>query len=204
MTEQQELFEKVGEQLRAKILSKFQTSAFLAMLAVSVLGVQLSTLSDDKARPPLFWISIALMFGALLVYIAALIKLDELTMPKRFWKPDSKRPRAEDFLFVLLEDQDLWELQRRMIFYWYTLTLTATAVTGLALFLLLVPQTWVPKTWGLHTEDTLIAVLGAVALTMVYFRVLAAIARGQSKLLLRLKSDRLRRFKFGDFIRSPD
>lgn len=88
--EQQELIEKVGEQLRAKIASKFQTSSFLAGLAVAVLGVQLATLTDG-AKPPLFAFSIALMFAAIVIYVAALIKLDELTMPKRFWTEYRRR-----------------------------------------------------------------------------------------------------------------
>jgi hypothetical protein len=55
----------------------------------------------NGTRPPLFALSIALMFGAVLVYIAALIKLDELTMPKRFWPADQRH--AQDWTFVLCQ-----------------------------------------------------------------------------------------------------
>lgn len=177
MDENQTLIEAVGEQLRAKILSKFQTSAFLAGLAVSVLGVQLSTLSgDERARPALFGVSVAVMFGALVVYVAALIRLDELTMPKRFWRKDPSLA-VLDYEAVLLEDQELVELQKRMVFHWYSLTLTAAGITGFSLLLLLVPPGWVAACLQIGREGTFIAVLAALGLTLLYLRVLAGISR---------------------------
>ena len=174
MDENQTLIEKIGDQLRAKILSKFQTSAFLATVAVSVLGVQLSTLSDNKETPSLFWISIAMMFGALLLYIAALIKLDELTMPKRFWRMEPSLT-VSYYPNVLLRDDELVELRKRMVFYWYTLTLTATGTTGFALLLLLVPRSWVSLQIG--PEGTFIAVLAALGVALLYLGVLSRISR---------------------------
>ena len=174
MDEIQELIESIGEQLRAKILSKFQTSAFLAGLAVAVLGVQLSTMSDaGKARPSLFTVSIALMFAAVLVYIAALIKLDELTMPKRFWRRNPELP-VSNYRAVLLEDTELVELRKRMVSYWYTLTLTATGITGFALLLLLFPQNWTAALPAIGAEGTFIAVLATLALAVLYLRMLSA------------------------------
>lgn len=177
------LVEAVGDHLRAKITSKFQTSSFLAGLAVAVLGVQLSTLSGG-GRPRLFAVSIALMFGASLLYVAALIKLDELTMPKRFWEEHPVH-HADDYTFVLLSDQDLWELRKRMIFYWYTLTLAATGITGFALLLLLVPATWLVTLPEIGPEGTFFAVLLALGLAIVYLMVLSAFARKRFGTLLR-------------------
>ena len=42
--EEQERIEAIGEQLRAKINSKFQTSTFLAGFAFTILGIQISAL----------------------------------------------------------------------------------------------------------------------------------------------------------------
>jgi len=178
MTEQQEFFERVGDQLRAKIMSKFQTSAFLAGLAVAVLGVQLTNLGDAvQPKPPLFAASISLMFGGLLLYVAALIKFDALTMPKRFWKADKNRA-ASDWTFVLLEDGDLRELHKRMVFFWYVFTIAATTMTALALLLLLVPKSWVPGIPEIGPEGTFKAVLYGVGLVVFYFFVLTAVTRG--------------------------
>src|SRR5262245_50310364 len=178
MREVQDFYDLVGDQLRDKIMSKFQTSAFLAGLAVAVLGVQLSDLgSASQPRPPLFAVSVALMFGALLLYVAALIKLDELTMPKRFWTTDERV--ATDFTFVLLQDEDLWELHKRMTFYWYTLTLAATGATAFALLLLLVPPNWIPGAPEMGAEIRFVVVLAAVMLVVVYFLVLKAITQGR-------------------------
>ena len=174
MDETQALIEKMGEHLRAKILSKFQTSAFLAGLAVAVLGVQLTSL-EDKMKPPLFWLSIALMFGALLVYIAALIKLDELTMPKRFWPEGAPSP-VPAYQNVLLTDEELVELQKRMVFHWFTLTLTATGTTGVALVLLLVPTDWVAASLQFRENGTFIAVVAALGLGLLYLVVLSRIS----------------------------
>ena len=110
MDQEQALVEKIGEQLRAKIISKFQISAFLAGLLVAVVAALLATLGDT-AKPPLFGMSIVLMFGALIVYAAALIKLDALTMPKRFWR-DRPDERVMIYRNVLLKDNDLVLLRR--------------------------------------------------------------------------------------------
>jgi hypothetical protein len=174
------LIEQTGDQLHAKITSKFQTSSFLAGFAVAVLGVLLAMLSNTS-RPRLFSLSIALLFAAVLVYVAALIKLDELTMPKRFWsKPPSKHPvppkDLKNYELVRLDDDDLFELRRRMVFYWYGLTITATGMTGAALVLLLVPsateQTTVANDWSIFR--LVLEVLGA---SVIYVLVMAYINR---------------------------
>jgi len=36
--------------------------------------------------------------------------------------------------------EDLWALRDRMVFYWRSLTLVGTALTGLALLILIAPQ----------------------------------------------------------------
>jgi hypothetical protein len=179
MDERQTLIEAVGEQLRAKIMSKFQTSAFLAGLAVAVLGVQLSDLAGST-KPPLFAVSIALMFGAVLLYVAALVRLDELTMPKRFWRKDPALP-VGNYHAVLLEDAELVELQRCMVFHWYKLTLTATVITGVALLLLLIPPSWAAAALVMSAEGAFVSVIVSLVMGFFYLCLLSQINRKRSK-----------------------
>ena len=68
------------------------------------------------------------------------MRLDELTMPKRFW-PES--PDADSAglppAWGCLTTEDLWNLQRQMIFYWYRLTIVALIITAVAVVLMLAP-----------------------------------------------------------------
>jgi hypothetical protein len=175
----------MGEQLRAKIASKFQTSSFLAGFAVAVLGVQLANLPDGTEKPQLFAISIALMFAAIVIYVVGLIKFDELTLPKRFWR-DNPALKVIDYENVLLEDDDLVELWKRMVFHWTTLTLPGTGITGLALLLLLVPPQWIAVDY-IGKEGTFVTVLVVLALTFVYLRVLTAVSKKKGFKKLELK-----------------
>ena len=78
--------EDIGKQLRAKIRSKFQASTFLAGFSFTLLGFQITRLWQPVEIPRLLPVSVALMLLAISLYISAIMKLDELTMPKRFWE----------------------------------------------------------------------------------------------------------------------
>lgn len=139
--EEQERIEAIGEQLRAKINSKFQTSTFLAGFTFTILGIQITALGQWQAAtiPLLLYISIALLVGATILYITAIVRLDELTMPKRFWTEDSNLNNQQQSKFAYLTDNDLWAIKNRMVFYWEHLTLNATYITATSLILMLLP-----------------------------------------------------------------
>ena len=60
--ESQERIEAIGDQLRAKISSKFQTSTFLAGFGLAVLTLQLSTFWQAQRFPCLLPVSISINF----------------------------------------------------------------------------------------------------------------------------------------------
>jgi hypothetical protein len=70
---------------------------------------------------------------------------------------------------------------------WYTLTLAATGITGFSLLLLLVPATWLAMLPEIGAEGTFLAVLLALALSVMYLLVLAALARKRFGTLLRFQ-----------------
>jgi hypothetical protein len=131
--------EAIGDQLRSKINSKFQTSTFLAGFGFAVLGIQITILWQSTGFPRLLPISQAFMLVAIVLYITAVYKLDGLTMPKRFWEKDEGHKDRRASHLSYLTQQDLWELKKRMIFYWMSLTVTATIITAASLFLMLLP-----------------------------------------------------------------
>lgn len=139
--EQQARIEAIGDQLRAKISSKFQTSTFLAGFAFTVLGIQISALWQWQSPqiPLLLFISISFLVAATILYISAVVRLDELTMPKRFWEEDSDVQETKSPELAYLTDNDLWALKDRMVFYWVRLTLVATFLTAASLLLMLLP-----------------------------------------------------------------
>jgi hypothetical protein len=59
-------------------------------------------------------------------------------MPKRFWKRPFNQSETETTL-AYLKGNDLWEPQKRMVFYWWCLTTVATSLTGASLLLMLLP-----------------------------------------------------------------
>ena len=138
-TDLEQRIEAIGEQLRSKINSKFQVSAFLAGFAFTILSMQVSALWDDKKSPILISISICFMIPAIVLYIFSIIRLDELTMPKRFWIESGNMNMPQPGLLASLSDQDLWTLKDRMVFYWVRLTLTATWLTVISILLMLLP-----------------------------------------------------------------
>jgi hypothetical protein len=139
----QDRIEAIGDQLRDKISSKFQISAFLGGFAFTVLSIQLTLLWDSNDIPQYLPHSIACMIGAIGLFLAALVTLDRLTMPKRFWKEDkSKQDHATDAtrLFArngYLEKNDLWTLRNRMVFYWVGLDYIGIGFVLLSLMFLL-------------------------------------------------------------------
>jgi len=136
-----ERIEDIGEQLRAKITSKFTASTFLAGFARTVITGQVFTLWQvDKELSPFYPISVGAVAGALHLFVQAIIRLDELTMPKLFWEDRLElraQPPSDD---GRLEYHNLWDLRDRMVFFWYRLTIAATIVTALAVLVMLVPH----------------------------------------------------------------
>jgi hypothetical protein len=144
---EQEQIEAIGEQLRAKIGSKFTASTFLAGFALAVLTSQVSALWQTNDLPLLFAPAVGAVFGGFVLFVDGIISLDELTMPKRFWREDSTAvglpvPLGGSYL----TNEDLWELQKRMVFFWQHLTIVATFVTATAVMAMLIP--W----WQLDAE----------------------------------------------------
>ena len=131
--------EAIGEQLRAKISSKFQTSTFLAGFGFTVLTVQVSTFWQSPKFPHLLPISISMMVMSIFIYIVAVVMFDWLTMPKRFWKEDKDKKDARGSKLAYLEDEDLWGLRHRMVFYWWYLTFAAAILMAASLLLMLLP-----------------------------------------------------------------
>ena len=100
-----------------------------------------STFWRSPKFPYLLPVSIAVMVVSICIYIAAVLKLDELTMPKRFWNedPDPAKRDPTATRLAYLEDEDLWQLQKEMVFYWWRLTIVAACLTGVSLMLMLFP-----------------------------------------------------------------
>ena len=142
LSPEQDRIEAIGDQLRAKISSKFTASTFLAGFSLTVLTGQVFALCQDvTSLPLLFAPAVGAVFGAFVIFVEAIIRLDELTMPKRFWEEDrSTAPSLPDPIArSCLTDNDLWELQKRMIFLWYHLAIVATAVTAAGVMAMLIP-----------------------------------------------------------------
>jgi hypothetical protein len=127
-------------------------------------------------------VSISIMVVSICICIAALVRLDELTMPKRFWKHASNQSETETTL-AYLKGNDLWELQKRMVFYWWCLTAVATSLTGASLLLMLLPLA--PRELPDHkTSEILVIVrhifgwtLVGVIVLLIYFAILGLIVR---------------------------
>lgn len=137
---EQERIEAIGEQLRQKIASKFTASTFLAGFALAVLTGQVFALWQSSHLPITFPLSIAIVFGAFILFVEAIVRLDELTMPKRFWEEDTQvNTTGLPSRWGYLTDDDLWNLQKQMIFYWQRLTIVATAFTVVAVIAMLLP-----------------------------------------------------------------
>ncbi|ARV58074.1 hypothetical protein BZZ01_04985 [Nostocales cyanobacterium HT-58-2] len=170
MDEKQVRMEEIGKQLRAKISSKIATSTFLAGFGFAVLSIQVSILWDSEHIPGLLFLSIGLMVASLFIYIMAVIQLDGLTMPKRFWKEDEKNYNPCASRLAYLTDEDIWELRKQMIFYWSRLTIVATVVMAISLFLILLPCS--PQTFSINLiEQTCFWSLLSLFIAFGYFAI---------------------------------
>jgi hypothetical protein len=174
-TESQARIEAIGDQLRAKISSKFQTSTFLAGFGLAVLTVQLSTFWQSTKFPCLLPVSISIMVVSICIYMAAVVKLDELTMPKRFWKHEF--PLSETEKLGYLREENLCQLQKRMVFYWWRLTAVATILTGASFLLMLLPLTPRDLSTPNIKEETLYWTLVGLILLLIYFAILLLVVR---------------------------
>lgn len=177
--ESQERIEAIGDQLRAKISSKFQTSTFLAGFGLAILTLQLSTFWQALRFPCLLPVSISIMVVSICIYIAAVVKFDELTMPKRFWKHASSLSETEKLAY--LKEEDLYQLQKRMVFYWWRLTAVATSLTGSSVLLMLLPLTPSDLLTPNIKEKTLYWTLGGLILLLIYFAILQLVVRSLKK-----------------------
>jgi hypothetical protein len=139
LTDEQERIEAIGEQLRAKITSKFTASTFLAGFALAVLTEQIFALWQADSLPRLFPPAVGAVAGALLLFVTGVLRLDELTMPKRFWNESPKAQGPLPSRGGYLTDDDLWELQKRMIFFWTGLIIAATWATAAGVLVMLLP-----------------------------------------------------------------
>ena len=140
LTDEQERLEAVGDQLRAKIASKFAASTFLAGFAATILAAFLPSLWQQDANVPAHYPrAVAAAMAATVLFVLGIVRLDELSMHKRFWpsRPDARRVGPD---VGLLGMEDLWALHDQMAYFWRHLTITGTAMTGIALVLLLLPQ----------------------------------------------------------------
>ena len=182
--EDQIRIEAIGEQLRAKISSKFQTSTFLAGLSFAVISLQLSILWQGNQIPILLQFSIPIMLTAVMLYVVAIIKLDGLTMPKRFWKEAATENDLTVSRHGYLQDEDLWELRKRMIFYWTNFTIIAIYLTILATLLMIVPLQKVDFSLVI-VQKTFFNLCISTIILIVYFAILYFRSRRLFKPLLR-------------------
>jgi hypothetical protein len=154
--------EAIGDQLRAKITSKFTASTFLAGFALTILSGQVFTIWQSTVLPFLFPLAVGIVTAAVVLLVDAVLRLDEITMPKRFWDEsqdagDTGHNSREGYLL----DDDLWELRKHMIFYWTRLTLIGTWMTGIGALTMLVPFKPLP-TESIRQVAFALAVLGLV------------------------------------------
>jgi hypothetical protein len=77
--------EAIGDQLRAKITSKFTASTFLAGFALTILSGQVFTIWQSTVLPFLFPLAVGIVTAAVVLLVDAVLRLDEITMPKRLW-----------------------------------------------------------------------------------------------------------------------
>jgi hypothetical protein len=173
----QERIEALGEQLRAKISSKFQASSVLAGLAATMLSVQVA--GTDASAAANDRVSTSLTLSSLVLYIAALIYLDSLAMPKRFWRVDETTSSPDSRLGNLTDD-DLCALKTSMVFDWVSHSLVATALMAFAVGFMLyetstpsvhpVPLKWPLPVWGWSLIVTLAYLVVMFLIHMKSFR----------------------------------
>jgi len=174
--------EAIGAQLRAKISSKFQTSSVLIGFCFALLTIQISIHWDSDKAPPLLPVSIAIMLAAIILYATAMIKLDGLTMPKRFWPedPNALGPRMQG----LLRDKDLWELYNQTVFWWFCLVVVGTVLTAVSLLAMLFPVSFGKSIESLP-RFTIWFACGGIVAAVIYLGVIFMIASRKFSALVR-------------------
>jgi hypothetical protein len=158
----------------------------MAGFGFAVFGIQITILWQSISFPRLLPVSQALMLVAIVLYITAIYKLDGLTMPKRFWKKDEAHEDRRASHLSYLTHQDLWELRNRMIFYWMSLTVTATIITAASLFLMLLP---LPPRKELSEclNDAQYYIIRFLLSSVFYLSILSLVAKYKFKPLMRAK-----------------
>jgi hypothetical protein len=142
----QERAEAIGEQLRAKIASKFTASTFLGGFALTILAGQVFAIWQTSRLSLLFPQSVAVVVAAVILFFEAVVRLDELTMPKRFWPTNvDAEPAFGRSTWGLLTDGDLEALEEKMRFFWTRFTLVATCLTAVAVLMVLFPMETGPE-----------------------------------------------------------
>ncbi len=161
-TREQRRAEEIGEQLRLKIAGKFQTTTFLASAALAVLAIEIALLWSDATVSRFLPFAIGVLTGALIIFVGALLKLDALIMPKRFWPEDDSDPDAGGSQAAFLTDENLWAIQKRMILYWTWGTVVALLLTVASLVALLWPLEAVEPGEALRLQTLVVASLFAL------------------------------------------
>ncbi len=149
MIDGKEQLDDILKELRDKIKGKFQVSTFLAGLCFPTLSAQIALLPlrQDVLLLPL---SVSFLIVAEFLFIAAVISLDALTMPKIFWTtdrchtpeeiatygPDSMLP---NFTPPWPKPKNLWTLKNLMVWFWSWLTLIALFLMAVSFLLALMP-----------------------------------------------------------------
>jgi len=83
LTDEQERLEALGDQLRAKISSKFSASTFLAGFAATILAAVVSPLWQQGTVVSLhFPAAVGLAVTGTGLFILSILRFDELSMPK--------------------------------------------------------------------------------------------------------------------------
>ena len=181
-----ERIEAIGDQLRAKIASKFTASTFFAGFGLTILSSQVFTLWQATSLPALFPVAVGFVAAAVVLFVDAILQLDVLTMPKRFWDEDANAATTgQSSRDGYLLDEDLWQLRKHMIFYWTRLTLVATWLTGIAALLMLVPFKPLPMD-SIRSASFVCALVGP-AVAVAYRAIAIRLARKTKDESKRLK-----------------
>lgn len=176
MSELQDQIEAIGDQLRDKIRSKFQSSTFLAGFGFTILSIEISMLWTAQRVPRLLPLSIPLILAAICFFVVAALKLDALTMPKLFWERDPNTTDEEALQLSYLVYGNLLQIQRRMIFYWTWLTVLATFVTAVSLVLVLLPIDSIERS-DLLVKETFQNGIVVLTVTLVHILLLYALEK---------------------------
>jgi hypothetical protein len=184
MPDEQDRLEQIGDQLRAKISSKFTACSCLAGIAVTVLSIQISLLWQSASLPCLLPFSIGGLAAAMLLFIVALLAFDALTMPKLFWSVGDRGHRVGPGHLGYLAPPDLDQLHAQMVYYWVWYAEFATCLLGLAVLTLLVPSAATVELGKTRSASLCGAVTGLVV-AAIYVGAVKARARSRFPGLIR-------------------